>query len=124
MFRGQFFDVILKALYKLKFVNNSLHKFVQVNVGTKKKRAQVLFAWKSLANIKKADAGTYNRIKQEGITSLFIVGKYDQVIDPKMSKIFYANTGIKPIIWNAGHDLIKSKFQDQLNELLKEKITI
>lgn len=124
MFRGQFFDMILKTLYKLKFVNNSLHKFVQVNVGSKKKRAQVLFAWKSLANIKKADVETYKRIKLEKIKCLFIVGKYDQVIDPKMGKIFYSNTGIKPIVWEAGHDLIKSKFQDKLNELLRSEITI
>lgn len=123
MFKGQFFDSILQTLYKLKFVNNSLHKFVQINVGNKKKRAQVLFSWKSLAMLKKADETTYKRIKQQQIECLFIVGKYDQVINPKMGKIFYTQTGIKPIVWEAGHDLIKSKFQEQLSKLLKDKVT-
>lgn len=120
MFKGRFFEFILNNLYRFKLINNSLYKFVQYNVGNKRKRAQVLFSWKSLANIRKANKQTYTRINEQPIKNLLILGKYDQVIDPRIGKIYFKNTGSVPVIWEAGHDLIKPKFNNQLSLALED----
>lgn len=118
MFKGKIFDRFIEFLFKSKLLNESLYKFVKINVGNKRKRTQVLYSWKSFASIRKANAATYERMRNAGIKCLVITGKYDQVLDAKIGKLIKNKIDATHVEWDAGHDLIKLK----LAPLLKIEI--
>jgi pimeloyl-ACP methyl ester carboxylesterase len=103
---------------KLTIINKSIVKFIHYYLDDKDERALLYRRWTNLRKIK-PDLKKIKRIcPEKNIQLNFLFGKYDRIILSRRADIFKNTKNIHIKIINAGHQLLKEKYADEIMALL------
>ena len=116
---GWFFYMI-NASGKLKVLNKSIVKFVQSYLDDEEQRALLYKRWRFMRKLKPDLKNIKKICAAKNIQLNFLFGGYDRIILSKRAAIFKNAENVSIKVINAGHQLMKERYADEIAALLNE----
>ena len=114
---GWFFSVV-SAGDKLKILNKSIIKFVHYYLDDKEQRTLLYQRWTFMRRLKPNLTAIKKICVEESIKLNFLFGEYDPIILSKRANVFKSTKNINIKVINAGHQLMKEKYANEIVALL------
>lgn len=102
---------IMRIIRKLRLVPEKAYKFAESQLNSSEKRELVYQTWRAYAHIQPNLHNVKSIINRRQIPVTLITGKYDVIMNPRLSKKFMKDmhNGCQHIELATGHDLIRHK---------------
>jgi len=103
---------------KLKILNKSILKFVHYYLDDKEQRILLYKRWTFMRKLKPNLPAIKNSCIEKNIKLGLLFGEFDRIILSKRAKIFRNTKDIQIRVINAGHQLMKEKYANEIAALL------
>lgn len=120
MHKPQWFFYVVNTGGKLKLLNKSLIKFVHYYLDDKEQRMLLYRRWTFMRRFKPDLKKIKSVCTKKNIQLNFLFGEYDQIILSKRAGIFKKSKHINIKVINAGHQLMKEKYANEIAALLND----
>ena len=120
MKRPYWFFTLTSFGYKLRLLNKSIVRIMHYYLDDEEGRLLLYQRWTTMRKFKPKPEVVVNAINNYKIPVRFLFGSYDRIILSKRSKSFKRNQHVKVTIINAGHQLLREKFVEDIALLFSQ----
>jgi pimeloyl-ACP methyl ester carboxylesterase len=120
MRKPAWFFSVANSTGKLKIVNKSVIKFVHCYLDDKEQRLLLYKRWTFMRKLKPNLKAVKNICAEKNIKLNFLFGEYDRIILSKRANILKHSKNIHIKVINAGHQLMKEKYANEVASLLND----
>ncbi|HEX5153816.1 MAG TPA: alpha/beta hydrolase [Parafilimonas sp.] len=118
MKKPQWFFSAADAAGKLKLLNKSILKFVHYYLDDREQRALLYKRWTFMRKLKPNLPAIKQSCIEKNIQLGFLFGEFDRIILSKRALVFRNTKNIHIKVINAGHQLMKEKYANEIAALL------
>jgi len=106
--------------YKLRLLNKSIVRIIHYYLDDEEGRLLLYRRWTTMRKFIPEKRAISDAINKYQIPVRFLFGSYDRIILSKRSKFFKSNPYVKVTTINAGHQLLKEKFAEDIALLFSQ----
>jgi hypothetical protein len=120
MKKPYWFFMLANFGYKIRLLNKSIVRIMHHYLDEQEGRLLLYQCWTTMRKFKPGKKAIANAINEYRIPIRFLFGGYDNIILSKRSKFFKENPYVKVTIINAGHQLLREKFAEDIALLFSQ----
>jgi len=116
----KWFFAFLHAAGKMRFLDESIIKFVHHFLDNKEERILLYKRWSVMRKFKPRIVALKMVCSAKNIPLHFVFGRYDRIILGKRADVFKNESNIRVRLIDAGHQLLKPKYAHEIAALLSD----
>jgi pimeloyl-ACP methyl ester carboxylesterase len=120
MRKPYWFFTLTGFAHKVRLLNKSIIRFIHYYLDDKTERLLLYQRWTTMRSFKPNPNTITHAINNYQIPVRFLFGSYDRIILSKRSNFFKNSKHVKITIINAGHQLLKEKFAEDIALLFSQ----